>query len=65
MKDRGILGGIFGMAFLGSAIYFIQHAATFRQRVIGFFKAFFGPAILMYKLLDFLNIERWMSGVGA
>ena len=56
MKDRGIFGGIYGMAFIGAAIYFIQHAATFWQGVIGFFKALFWPAILIYKLLDFLKM---------
>ena len=56
MKRDGMFGGIYGMAFIGAAIYFIQHAASFWQGVLGFFKALFWPAILMYKLLEFLKI---------
>jgi hypothetical protein len=29
MKDGGFLGGIYGMAFIGAAVYYLQHAATF------------------------------------
>ncbi len=56
MKDKGIFGGIYGMAFIGAAIYFIQNAATFWQGVFGFFKALFWPALLMYKLLQYLKM---------
>jgi hypothetical protein len=56
MKDRSIFGGIYGMAFIGAAIYFIQNAATFWQGVFGFFKALFWPAVLMYKLLQYLKM---------
>jgi len=58
MKDNGngICGGIYGMAFIGAAIYFIQHAGTFRMGVYGFFKALFWPAVLIYKLLEYLKM---------
>ena len=56
MKDSGFLGGIYGMAFIGAAFYYIQHAATFWAGVLGFFKALFWPAVLMYKLLEFLKM---------
>ncbi|KFD41387.1 membrane protein [Peptococcaceae bacterium SCADC1_2_3] len=56
MKDNGFLGGIYGMAFIGAAFYYIQHAATFWAGVLGFFKALFWPAVLMYKLLEFLKM---------
>jgi hypothetical protein len=56
MKHDGIFGGIYGLAFIGAAIYFIQHAATFWGGVFGFFKALFWPATLMYKLLEFLKM---------
>jgi hypothetical protein len=56
MKDKGFFGGIYGMAFLGAAIYFIQHATTFWEGVFGFIKAVFWPAVLMYKLLEFLKM---------
>jgi hypothetical protein len=56
MKDNEIGGGLYGIAFIGAAIYFIQHAGTFWMGVLGFFKALFWPAILMYKLLEYLKM---------
>jgi hypothetical protein len=56
MKHNGIFGGIYGLAFIGAAIYFIQHAPTFWAGVFGFFKALFWPAVLMYKLLELLKM---------
>ena len=56
MKDNGILGSIYGMALIGAAVYYIQHAATFWEGVLGFIKALFWPAMLMYKLLEFLKM---------
>ncbi len=48
-------GGVYGLAFIGAAIYFIQHAATFWEGVLGFFKALIWPATIMYKVLELLN----------
>jgi len=56
MKDNGISGGIYGMAFIGAAVYYIQHAATFWAGALGLLKALFWPAVLMYKLLEFLKM---------
>ncbi len=56
MKDNGMFGGIYGLAFVGAAIYFIGHAVSFWSGVIGFFKALFWPAVLMYKVLELLNM---------
>jgi hypothetical protein len=56
MRDQGIYGGIYGMAFIGAAIYFIQHATTFWEGVIGIIKALFWPAMLVYKLFEYLKM---------
>ena len=56
MKHNSMFGGIYGLAFIGAAIYFIQHATTFWEGVFGFVRALFWPATLMYKLLDFLKM---------
>lgn len=56
MRDNGMFGGIYGSAFIGAAVYFIQHAATFWGGVLGFFEALVWPAVLMYKLLEFLKM---------
>ncbi|OPX85459.1 MAG: hypothetical protein A4E53_03453 [Pelotomaculum sp. PtaB.Bin104] len=56
MKDNGVSSGIYGLAFIGAAIYFIQHATTFWGGVLGFLKALFWPAFLIYRVLDFLGM---------
>jgi hypothetical protein len=55
IMDNGC-GGIYGLAFLGALVYFIQHASTFWEGVLGIFKAIFWPGVLMYKLLEYLKI---------
>lgn len=52
----GASGGVYGLAFIGAAIYFISHATTFWMGVLGFAKALIWPAILIYKLLGFLGL---------
>lgn len=54
-KDNGLVGGIYGMAFIGAAIYFIQHATTFWLGVLGLIKSLLWPAVLVYKLLEFFK----------
>ncbi|WP_460693641.1 hypothetical protein [Mucilaginibacter puniceus] len=47
---------IYGMAFIGALIYFIQHAHTFWEGAFGFIKALVWPAILIYKVLEFFKL---------
>jgi hypothetical protein len=56
MNYNGILGGIYGMAFIGGVVYYIQHATTFWAGVLGIFKALIWPAVLMYKVLELLKM---------
>jgi hypothetical protein len=46
---------LYGMGFIGALVYYIQSAATFWIGVLGFFKALFWPAFLVYHLLEFLK----------
>jgi hypothetical protein len=55
MND-GMFGGIYGMAFIGALVYFLQQATTFWIGVLGFFKALFWPGVLMYKILELLKM---------
>ena len=55
MKN-GSLGGFYGMAVIGAAVYYVQHAVTFGAGLLGLVKALFWPAVLMYKLLDLLKM---------
>lgn len=51
-KENSVCGGIYGLAFIGAAVYFIQHATSFWVGVLGFFKALVWPGVLIYKLLE-------------
>lgn len=59
-KRRRYQGGastpLYCMGFIGSLIYFIQHAATFGEGVMGILKAFVWPGVLVYKLCEFLKL---------
>lgn len=55
MKEH-TLNTLYGMAMIGALIYFIRHAATFGAGVFGVVKGIFWPAVLMYKLLEFLRM---------
>jgi len=49
-------GGVYGLAFVGALVYFIQNADSFKMILIGIFKAIFWPAFLIYNLLVFLGM---------
>lgn len=45
-------GGVYGLGFIGAAIYFIQHAPNFGAGVLGVLKAIVWPVLLVYKFLE-------------
>jgi hypothetical protein len=49
-------GGIYGLAFIGALIYFLQHAETFWMGVLGVLKAIIWPAMIVYKVLEFFKM---------
>ncbi|MFA6548680.1 MAG: hypothetical protein WCT39_01940 [Candidatus Margulisiibacteriota bacterium] len=51
-----MMGGIYGLAFIGALVYYIQHATSFLNGCLGVLKAIFWPAMLMYKVLTMLNM---------
>ena len=55
-RRPGPSGGIYGLAFIGAAIYYVQQATTFWTGVLGILKALVWPAILIYKSLEFLKM---------
>jgi len=48
-------GGIYGLGFLGAAIYYISTAAGFWMGALGLVKALLWPAFLVFELLKFLS----------
>ena len=49
-------GAVYGLGFIGAAIYFIAHATGFWMGILGILKAIVWPAIMVYKMLEVLNM---------
>ena len=50
-----IHSAVYGMGFIGAAIYFISGATTCGAGGIGFLKALVWPALLVYQAFQFLS----------
>ncbi len=55
-RNNGVFGGIYGLAFLGAAIYWIAHATSFWTGVLGLLKAIVWPVLVMYRALELLEL---------
>ena len=51
-KNANASNGIYGLGFIGAVIYYITTATGFLGGVIGFIKAIFWPAFLVYEALQ-------------
>lgn len=49
-------GVVYGLGFIGVAIYYLQHASTFLEGLIGVLKALVWPALLTFKLFQFFKM---------
>ncbi len=49
-------GSVYGLAFVGALIYYLQQATGFWNGVLGVIKAILWPAFLIYNLLEFLKM---------
>jgi hypothetical protein len=57
MSGRYSSGGgdaVYGLGFIGALIYFIGHAVTFWDGLVGLLKAIVWPAYMVYELFNFL-----------
>ncbi|MCK8520917.1 hypothetical protein M0D21_05035 [Aquimarina sp. D1M17] len=54
-KKEASSSKIYGLGFIGAAIYFIGTATSFWTGVLGFLKAIVWPAFLVYETLKFLG----------
>ena len=52
----GSTGAVYGMGFIGAAVYYFSTATSFWMGVLGFLKAIVWPAFLVYKALKFLGM---------
>ena len=60
MKDRVVhhstsSNAVYGLGFIGAAVYYIMNAAGFWMGVVGFLKAIVWPAFLVYEALGKLS----------
>jgi hypothetical protein len=55
---RGMVGGpasaVYGLGFIGAAVWYIGQATSFGMGVVGFLKAIVWPAFLVYQAFQFL-----------
>ena len=49
-------GAVYGLGFLGAAIYYISHATGFWVGVVGFLKAIIWPVFLVFGLLKHIGM---------
>ena len=52
----GVAGGAYFVAFVGAAVYYIMQATTFWTGVLGFLKACVWPAMLIFRLFEYLKM---------
>ncbi len=53
---NGAGGAVYGLGMIGAWVYFIGHAATFWLGVLGFLKGIVWPALLIFEVLNRLNM---------
>ena len=56
MKEKATMSGIYFLAFFGAVVYYIQHATSFLDGLLGVLKALVWPAMIMYKVLALLQM---------
>jgi hypothetical protein len=47
---------VYGIGLIGAWVYYFQHATTFVAFLLGFLKGIVWPAMVVYKLLEFLKM---------
>ena len=52
----GPAGAVYGLGFIGAAVFFIGQATSFLTGIIGFIKALVWPAFLVYHLMKYLGM---------
>ncbi len=54
--NKGAADAVYGLGFVGALVYFIQHAKTITEGVIGIGKALVWPALVVYRVIGMLKI---------
>jgi hypothetical protein len=56
MNHCGPAGAVYGLGFIGAAIYYISTATGFWMGVLGILKALVWPALLIFKVFAYLKM---------
>ncbi|MBI5700020.1 MAG: hypothetical protein WC645_01405 [Candidatus Margulisiibacteriota bacterium] len=55
-KPNGAESAVYGLGLIGALVYYIQHATSFWNGILGIIYSFFWPAFLVFKLLEFFKM---------
>ncbi len=55
MNNHGS-NAVYGLGLIGALIYYLQHATTLADGLLGILKAIVWPGMLVYELLKFLKM---------
>lgn len=56
IKQHGVSSAVYGLGFIGAAVYFITTAPTFWLGAFGILKAFAWPALLVYHYFNLFGM---------
>lgn len=56
MKCNAGSTAIYGIGIFGALVYFLMHASSFVDGVVGVIYAIFWPAVIVYKVLELFNM---------
>lgn len=56
MTKNSATGAVYGFGLLGVLVYYLQHAKTFTEVLLGILKSIVWPALLTYNLFGFLKM---------
>lgn len=52
----GSSSAVYGLGFIGAVVFYLQHATTFADGLVGIAKSIVWPALLVFKALEILKI---------
>ena len=55
-KNTHVSNAVYGLGFIGAAVYYVQMATGFWTVIIGLIKAIFWPAFVVYEVLRHLEM---------
>ncbi len=55
MKNNAGTGALYGLGVIGALVYYLQHATSILDGIIGIVYAVFWPAVIVYQALSLLK----------